>query len=213
MLYIKENYELLYGRTPDASAYGKPSDLAVKITGILPGGKILDLGAGDGRQALYLAAQGFEVTAVDLSEAALEKLQRLAAQQGLKITTELADLNSWSMHNEYDAILAIAVLQHLKHDSALRILNEIKARTNPGGVNIITAFTKTGDRYVVDRVEDPEAFYPEDNWLQEFYGDWHITEHSFITTKEKRVLESTGLPMQSTIERMFAQKPSPEESN
>lgn len=142
-----------------------------------------------------------------MSEAALEKLQRLAAQQGLKITTELTDLNSSSIHNEYDAILAIAVLQHLKHDSTLRILSEMKTHTNPGGVNIITTFTKTGDRYLVDQVEDPGAFYPEDNWLHEFYDDWNVIEHSFITTKEKRVLESTGLPMQSTIERIFAQKP------
>ncbi len=207
MLYIKENYELLYGKTPDASSYGKPADLAAKIVDILPrGSKVLDLGAGDGRQALYLAAQGFEVTAVDLSEAGLEKLQRLAAKQSLEIKTEVADLNSWSIHGVHDAIIAIAVLQHLKHYSALRILNEMKAHTNPGGINVITVFTKTGDRYLIDREEDPEAFYPEDNWLQEFYSDWHISEHSFITTNEKRKLESTGMPMQSIIERIFAQK-------
>jgi tellurite methyltransferase len=207
MKFIKENYERLYGKTPDASSYGKPTDLVTKIADVLPQGKVLDLGAGDGRQALYLAARGFEVTAIDLSEAALEKLQRLANLQKLQVTTELADLNYWSIYGEYDAIIAIAILQHLKHDSALRILNEMKVHTKRGGINAITTFTKNGDRYLVDQGEDPEAFYPEDNWLQEFYSDWHISEHSFLTTNEIRKLESTGMPMQSIVERIFAQKP------
>ena len=74
MLYIKENYERFYEKTPGTSSYGNPTDLIRKITDILPNGTVLDLGAGDGRHALYLASQGFEVTAVDLSEAGLEKL-------------------------------------------------------------------------------------------------------------------------------------------
>jgi tellurite methyltransferase len=206
MQYIKENYERLYGKIPDTSSYGNPIELVTGITNILPGGTVLDLGAGDGRQALYLAAKGFQVTAVDLSEAGLEKLQRLAGKQGLNIKTELADLNSWSISEEYDAIIAIAVLQHLKHDPAMRILNEMKAHTRSGGINALTVFTQTGDRYTLDREEDPESFYPEDNWLQKFYSDWQVNEHDLVTTTELRKHPTTGLPLQNNIERLIAQK-------
>lgn len=207
MQYIKENYEKLYGKITNASSYGNPVELVTKITDILSGGTVLDLGAGDGRQALYLAAKGFKVTAVDLSEAGLEKLQRLAGKQELNIKTELADLNSRSISGEYDVIIVIAVLQHLKHSSAVRILNEMKAHTRSGGINALMVFTQTGDRYILDRKEDPESFYPEDNWLQKFYSDWQVREHGIITTTEFRKHPTTGLPLQNNIEKLLAQKP------
>lgn len=151
--------------------------------------------------------KGFKVTAVDLSEAGLEKLQRLSGKQRLNIKTELADLNSWSISREYDVIIAIAVLQHLKHSSAVRILNEMKAHTRSSGINALTVFTQTGDRYILDKEEDPDSFYPKDNWLHELYSDWQVNEHDVITTTELRKHPKTGLPLQNNIEKLIAQKP------
>jgi tellurite methyltransferase len=207
MLYIKENYAHFYKKTPDASSYGEPHDLVTKIKDVIPSGKVLDLGAGDGRHSLYLAALGFEVTAVDISEAGLEKLQQLAAKQNLTIETKLADLNSWSIDDDYDVIISIATLQHLKHTSALHLLNEIKNHTTKNGVNAITVFTKTGDRYEMDIKEDPEAFYVEDKWLKEFYNDWKIIESSSTEKPLIGKLQVDRSPMLSVVERLLAQKP------
>ncbi len=207
MLYIKENYARFYKNTPDASSYGPPNYLVEKIKDIVPRGKVLDLGAGDGRHSLYLAAQGFEVTAVDISEAGLEKLQLFATKKNLNIKTKLRDLNSWSIDDTYDIIVAIVTLQHLKYDSALRLLNEMKAQTNHKGVNAITAFTKTGDRYLIDTTEDPGAFYAEDNWLKEFYNDWSIITNDSTTKPLIGKLQPDGSPMLSVVESILAQKP------
>ncbi|MBP9686385.1 MAG: methyltransferase domain-containing protein [Candidatus Doudnabacteria bacterium] len=207
MLYIKENYERFYGEKPEASSYGNPIDIVRKIKNVLPNGTVLDVGAGDGRHALYLASEGFTVTAVDLSQAGLEKLQRRAASQHLQISVEMADLNTWSIHDTYNAIITTATLQHLKHDAAIRILGQIKSHTRPGGINIVAALTKSGDRYLLDREEDPEAFYPTDNWLRDFYAGWEIIEHSFIQGALIGKFRPDGTPMQNTTERVLARKP------
>ena len=57
-------------------------------------GKALDLGCGQGRNALFLAQQGFEVTAVDQNELALEILQSIVEQEDLEMTVGLYDINS-----------------------------------------------------------------------------------------------------------------------
>lgn len=58
-------------------------------------GKALDLASGPGRNALFLAEQGFDVTAVDVSPVALEVLTRRAQARGLPIVTAHADLDRW----------------------------------------------------------------------------------------------------------------------
>jgi tellurite methyltransferase len=207
MLYIEKNYAHFYKNTPNTSSYGPPNDLVEEIKAIVPHGKVLDLGAGDGRHSLYLAALGFEVTAVDISEAGLEKLQQFATKQNLKIKTKLIDLNSWSIDDKYDIIIAIATLQHLRYESALRLLNEMKVQTKNNGVNAITVFTKTGDRYLIDITEDPGAFYVEDNWLKEFYGDWNIIKSGSMTKPLIGKLQPDRSPMLSVVEKILAQKP------
>ncbi len=207
MKYIEEKYAKWYGRDPNTHFYGNPDDFVTTIKDILPNGNVLDLGAGDGRSALYLAAQGFNVTAVDLSATALQKLQRLATEKKLKIKTELADLRTWSIEKNYDAIIAIVVLQHLQNDSALRLLNEIKTHTNPGGVNLIVAFPKSSYLYLEDIKTDPEAFYPDDHWLKEFYSDWNIVENDSFIGNLMRKSKVDGQPMKSVIERVLTRKP------
>lgn len=55
-------------------------------------GSVLDLACGDGRNALFLAGNGFEVTAVDFSEAALSRLKRFAEKEKLTVYTQQMDL-------------------------------------------------------------------------------------------------------------------------
>jgi len=73
--------------------YGKePNDFLKSVVGRLPKGRALCLGEGEGRNAVFLAQQGFEVTAVDSSDVGLAKAQKLAAERGVTLTTVVADL-------------------------------------------------------------------------------------------------------------------------
>lgn len=67
----------------EKSSFGEPVKTVERLAELMPLGFVLDLGAGDGRNALYLARKGFTVKAVDLSEAGIAKLNRLAKEAGL----------------------------------------------------------------------------------------------------------------------------------
>lgn len=94
----------------DEYYYGtEPNDfLKAEAHRIAPGGNVLCLAEGEGRNAVYLATLGFQVTAMDGSSIGLEKLQRLAASRGVEVRTVVADLADFSIEPEtYDAIISI----------------------------------------------------------------------------------------------------------
>jgi cyclopropane fatty-acyl-phospholipid synthase-like methyltransferase len=78
--------------------------------------KALDIGAGDGRNSLYLALNGFSVTAVDYSHVGLKKLNKLAFEKKLsnKISTVCADVRKMNYPvDEYDLVVAVTLFDHL----------------------------------------------------------------------------------------------------
>jgi tellurite methyltransferase len=71
-----------------------PEPFLVRQAAALPSGRLLDVAAGDGRNALWLAARGFAVTAVDIAPAALARLAATAEARGLAVATRAADLDA-----------------------------------------------------------------------------------------------------------------------
>jgi tellurite methyltransferase len=206
MLFHKDNYEQFYGRSSNHS-YGSHGALIERIPSLISSGSVLDLGAGDGRHSIFLAEKGFSVKATDLSEAALEKLQRIAQEKGVSVTTELANLATWTIDDEYDVMIAVQIFQHLQTADALRLMHEVKHRTRRGGVNLISLFTSTGDRYLMDREQDPGAFYPEDGWLKQFYAEWTVLEHVSHRGELNGPRNEDGSAKTSVVERILARKP------
>lgn len=68
--------------------------------------KLLCLGEGEGRNAIFFAKNGFEVSAIDASNLGLEKLQNRAIEEKLDIKTVCMDLNDWTVLEKYDVIVA-----------------------------------------------------------------------------------------------------------
>ncbi len=87
-------------------ALGKePNPFLKKHIHLLPKGKALDIAAGEGRNAVFLAQNGFEVDAVDISEKGLKKTQKLAREKGVKINAFLVDLDQYQIEKErYDLV-------------------------------------------------------------------------------------------------------------
>ena len=76
--------------------------------------KALDLGCGQGRNALFLAQHGFDVTAVDQNELSLEILQSIVEQEDLEMPVGIYDINSASIGQTYDFIVSTVVLMFCK---------------------------------------------------------------------------------------------------
>nr|WP_174507486.1 methyltransferase domain-containing protein [Acinetobacter sp. Marseille-Q1620] len=93
----------------DEYVYGKlPNDFLAENYEVIPKGKVLSLAEGEGRNAVFLALQGYDVTAVDASKIGLEKAQKLAEEKGVKITTILANLEDFEIQPEsWDGIVSI----------------------------------------------------------------------------------------------------------
>ena len=90
--------------------YGKePNDFLKLCANKIPSkGKVLCLAEGEGRNAVYLAKLGFQVVAVDQSPQGLEKLKKLADENGVSIETIVADLENFEIKpNYWDGIVSI----------------------------------------------------------------------------------------------------------
>jgi 2-polyprenyl-3-methyl-5-hydroxy-6-metoxy-1,4-benzoquinol methylase len=105
----------------------KPNPFLRKHIRLLPKGKALDIAAGEGRNAVFLAQQGFEVDAVDISQKGLKKAQKLAREKGVKISTSLIDLDQYLIGKEqYDLIANFYFLRR-------RLIPRIKQGLKKGG--------------------------------------------------------------------------------
>ena len=101
---IGESWDRVY--SAERYIYGvEPVTFLKEQIGRLKKGKALCLAAGEGRNAAYLAQQGFEVLAVDISAKGLEKCAQLARERGVEVQTQVADLHDYDMgESQYDLI-------------------------------------------------------------------------------------------------------------
>jgi len=122
-------------------AYGAdPNDFLVSVAGRIPRGKVLCLAEGEGRNAVFLAGLGYEVTAVDTSIVGLEKAESLARERGVSIETVNADLSQYPIEEtSWQGIVSIychlpPVVRAAVHERCLRGLA-------PNGVFVLEGFT------------------------------------------------------------------------
>lgn len=122
-------------------AYGtEPNDFLFENFSKLTKGKVLCLAEGEGRNAIFLATNGFDVTAVDLSEVGLEKTLSLAEQNKVTVKTVCADLSDFTIDENYwDSIVSIwvplpSVVRRVLHQKVVRGLKT-------GGTFLLEAYT------------------------------------------------------------------------
>lgn len=137
-------------------------------------GKALDLGCGQGRNALFLAQHGFEVTAVDQNELALEILQSIVEQEDLEMTVGLYDINSANLKQSYDLIVSTVVLMFLQADRIPAIIRNMQDQTNPGGYNLIVCAMDIEDY----PCQVPFSFTFKEGELADYYKDWELVKYN-----------------------------------
>ena len=121
-------------------AYGiDPNDfLKSEYSRIPKGGRVLCLAEGEGRNAVFLAKQGYAVTAIDQSSVGLEKAKNLAIENGVQISTIVADLTDYDFGNEiWDGIVSIAA--HVPPGLRKKLHGQVFSSLKRGGVFILEA--------------------------------------------------------------------------
>ena len=123
-------------------AYGtRPNDFLVEVASRLPpGARVLSLGEGEGRNAVYLAGLGHRVSAVDASAVGLAKAQRLAAERGVTLHTQVSDLGDYALQpGAWDAV--VIIFCHLPPGLRPRVHREVVDALRPGGLVLLEAYT------------------------------------------------------------------------
>ena len=162
----------------DDYAYGTEPNrwLVEQVERIAPGGRVLSLGEGEGRNAVWLAERGFSVDAVDGSPVGLEKARSLAMLRGVRIHTVVEDLSRYRpATSSYDALLLAFV--HLLPALRRVVHSTGAAALKPGGVVILEAFTPRQLAFSSGGPKDPAALYEPDAIRSDFPGvRWDILE-------------------------------------
>jgi len=141
----------VYGTRPNAW-------LASMAGRLRAGSRILSLGEGEGRNAVWLAQQGHQVEAVDGSAVGLAKAQRLAAERGVELATRVADLATYRPEPaSWDAVVLIFV--HLPPSLRAAVHAGAEAALVPGGRLVIEAFTPRQLAFGSGGPRQPELLY------------------------------------------------------
>lgn len=155
-------HELVYG--------AEPNDFLAQMADRFPSrGAALDIGAGEGRNALFLAARGLEVLAVDQSEVGMRKAQRLAQERGLTLRTQAADLREVQLPAaSLDVVSSIFV--HLPADLRALVHTRLQTWLKPGGVFVLEAYAPDQIHRDTGGPKDPALLASLDQLLAELYG-------------------------------------------
>lgn len=128
--FSTEHYK--YGTAPNAFVVSQAARIA-------PGSRVLVPGDGEGRNGVWLAEQGHDVTSIDGSAVGLEKTQTLARMRGVRITTVHADLVAWEpVAASVDAVVSIYL--HFPPDVRTMIHAKFLHALRPGGLFLLEAF-------------------------------------------------------------------------
>lgn len=163
-----ENY--VYGKDPNVFLAEIQKRLDIS-------GDVLAVAEGEGRNAVYLAEQGMNVTTWDFASSGLEKTNKLAEAKGVKVSTKLVDLNEadWSQA-VWDEI--VCIFGHFPSKLRQKTLQGIKTAVKPGGYFVTEVYSPYQIPYNSGGPKEPDFLYKPEEFLEVFH-DWRII-HFFM---------------------------------
>ncbi|WDP92180.1 MAG: methyltransferase domain-containing protein [Desulfobacter sp.] len=152
-------------------------------------GAVLDVGCGEGKNAIFLASKGFVVDAFDISGAGIEKLNRLAVKNRVNVSAWVQDLRDYSFNKDYDVITSHGTLHFVAAQDWKKFILEAKEKTKSRGIHIMQIFTNR-----IPASPDIEPFVKglaNEGELFKLYEDWEIIEtKSYIFEDEHPGVET-----------------------
>lgn len=182
----------------------EPNPACLKVIELMPPTKrlkLLDIGCGEGKDAVFFARCGYDVSAFDISQAGLDKLKRLAEKAHVHIHAFKANLWDYRLDTDYDILFSSGVLHYIKPELRDEIMENYRRHTSDGGIHAFHVFVKKP--FIAPAPEHEEHSHP---WLSgqlfTYYHDWlieHCSEYVFDCN-------SSGIPHRHAANRVYARK-------
>lgn len=136
----------------------QPSDLVRRFAELAPEGRALDLGVGEGRDVLYLADLGYDVTGVEQVEGKVVKCQKRADEKGYHVNVTCADVRDYRIaQRRYAIIVCVGILPFITKNEAQALVAGITAGLKKGGLFLCQAFTIDDPSYKVHKRKSKEV--------------------------------------------------------
>lgn len=192
--YRQEEY--YWGSTPSATCYkvlqNTPPDKHLRL---------LDIGCGEGRNSVFFARNGYDVTAFDLAESGVEKTKRLADKIGVNVNVLKANINEFRLEEEFDILFSTGVLHYIPSELRREIFENYKKYTSKDGIHMFSVFVK---KPFVEPA--PEREVTAQKWISgelfTYYHDWKID----FCTEEIFDCMSSGIPHKHATNRILARR-------
>ena len=161
--------------------------------------KLLCLGEGEGRNAIFFAKNGFEVSAIDASNLGLEKLENRAKKEKLDIKTVCMDLNDWIVLEKYDVIVASYL--HMFRNEREELFRKIENSLNSNGYFVGEFFSTKQLEFSSGGPKDLDLLYT----IEDFSNYFNLCKKNI--TEEIVVLnEGIGHQGEACVIRVVIQK-------
>jgi SAM-dependent methyltransferase len=191
--YAREDYH--FGEEPNAFVRAKAHYLAVGKTALC-------VADGEGRNSVFLAGLGIEVTAFDFAPNALAKAQRLARSRGVAVDLRLGDIATWDWNSEtYDAVVAVFI-QFLSPAERENVFAGMKAAVAPGGLFLLEGYRPEQVDYGTGGPPHREHMYTRE-WLAGQFSGWEILE---LSQYDAAIHEGQGHQGMSALIDLVARK-------
>lgn len=132
-----KNNDYFWGIEPNHSCY----EIMKYLPPIKPY-RVLDVGCGEGKDAVFFAKNGYNVTAFDITSKGIEKTKKLADANKVNVNTFVANINEFTPQEEYDIVFSSSVLHLVHKNIRVEFLNKLIANTKNGGIHMIQVHVK-----------------------------------------------------------------------
>ena len=186
--------------TPELVWKAEPNAFLAEEAATLAPGRALDLACGEGRNAVWLAEQGWAVTGVDFSDVGLDKGRRMAAERGVDVEWICADATTWQSPEDGYDLVAVLYLQ-LPGEQRREAISRAGGAVAPGGTLLVIAHDHTNLTDGVGGPQDAAVLYRPDDVLADLAAaGLHVTVERAETVD--RFVAGAGRPALDCLVRV-----------
>ncbi|WP_223068839.1 methyltransferase domain-containing protein [Paenibacillus caui] len=202
-----DNQVTIYEEEYQTSTYywgTEPNSACYQVLELMPPTRplrLLDIGCGEGKDAVFFARNGYDVTAFDVSDAGIDKARSLADKIGVKLKVLKADIMDFRLDSRFDILYSSGVLHYIKPEYRDEIFSNYKQFTNEGGMHVFNVFVQKP--FIAPPPEkETNAYSWKSGELLQHYHDWLIHSSPEVIFD----CNSSGIPHKHAMSKLIAQK-------